>query len=104
MQRLRAPRSARRWNAHRSDNGLDGLGLVQLAGFLILFSVMIAMHFDYRHGVALPLKPTREGSRIFVLDNPRAPNCIKDGPVEILVVLRRVGALAAVADPVRHSA
>lgn len=29
------------------DKRLDGLGLVQLAGFLILFSLMIAMHFGY---------------------------------------------------------
>ena len=29
------------------DKRLDGLGAVQLAGFVVLFSLMIAMHFGY---------------------------------------------------------
>ena len=29
------------------DKRLDGVGMVQLAGFLVLFSLMIAMHFGY---------------------------------------------------------
>ena len=29
------------------DKRLDGLGMVQLAGFLVLLSLMVAMHFGY---------------------------------------------------------